>query len=271
MDAQASTTTEAAGSATTMCQAGVLSRSTVQAAMELLQQRHAIADPDTAFTVLRDVSQRHNVKLRTVAAAVLESPTQLRRPVPPPSLSFSARGQSAQPNRTDVLHDLMRAAMQHAGTAHGTVQTRDPLHGGLRIDGHRGFDCHFIDFFSYVHDSSTSCGTALTESRQVLVDDVDGSPVFAQPDRDELLAAGIRSVLSTPLLDECETVRGMVSTHHLLPQHLPSDLLTHNVQRLANECARWLAWYDATVMPAVVASVHEEAAHAAHLSCRRVK
>jgi ANTAR domain len=116
----------------------------VRSAMEILRRQHGIADPDAAFDVLRVVSQRHNVKLRAVAAAVVSStPAHEKRngtaTLPSPTVDFSPHACAHMPNRTAVLQDLMRAAMSETQADYSTVQVRDPIHGGLRLEGNSGF------------------------------------------------------------------------------------------------------------------------------------
>jgi ANTAR domain len=47
--------------------AGVMSRETIQSAMDLLMQRYGLHDREQAFEIMRRVYQVGNVKLRTVA------------------------------------------------------------------------------------------------------------------------------------------------------------------------------------------------------------
>jgi hypothetical protein len=102
-------------------------------AIHRLQKQHGIIAPEAAFMVLRRVSQHHNVKLRVVAAALVAVDADVSGDSAvcgPPPLSFSGRAQSKRPNRTDALHRLMRAAIGITGAGYGTVQSRDPIHGG---------------------------------------------------------------------------------------------------------------------------------------------
>jgi hypothetical protein len=235
--------------------------------MEMLRRQHGIADPDAAFDVLRAVSQRHNVKLRAVAAAVVSSAWRHEKcngtdPLPPPTVGFSARACVHMPNRTAVLHDLMRAAMTETQADYSTVQVCDRVHGGLILEGSSGFGRDFLDFFGYVDDGGSACGETLTHGQQVVVDDVESSTIFDDPDRAMVLTGGVRSVVSTPLLDKQGDVWGVVSTHYAQAHRVPSDSATRRVQQQADDCARWMSWYEATVMPKVLASVHATAAHA---------
>jgi hypothetical protein len=248
----------------TIPRVGTVSRSTVITAIHRLQEQHGIIDPEAAFIVLRTASQHHNVKLRVVAAALVAADADVNgggktAVCEPPQLSFSGCGQSPRPNRTDVLHDLMRAAIGMTGAGYGTVQLRDPVHGGLVIEGHKAFDRTFLDFFGYVEPTGCACGATLAGRCQVFVPDVESSPVFDDEERETVLRAGVRSVLSTPLRDERGIVRGVVSTHFAQPCPQLDEATVRWVQRLADECARWLRWYDKAVMPRVLRGVHEAA------------
>jgi GAF domain/ANTAR domain len=251
---------------------GTLSRSTVTTAIHRLQEQHGIVEPQAAFLVLRSASRHHNVKLRAVAAALMAADAEVNDEAAattahePPPLSFSGRAQSARPNRTDLVHDLMRAAIGMTGADYGTVQVRDPIHGGLTIEGHKGFDRSFLDFFSYVDGVGSACGMALTGGRQVWVQDVETSTVFAEKDREAVLKAGVRSVLSTPLRDERGIVWGVVATYFARPCHQLDESTVLWVQRLADECAAWLRWYDKSVMPEILRAVHEAAERAGRVS-----
>ena len=77
---------------------------------------------------------------------------------------------------------------------------------------------------------------------------------------------GIRSVTSTPLLDEHADVWGIVFTHHCCSQQRTADGMRAN-QRMANECGRWLKWYHAAVLPTVVDTAQAVAAGLNQLGC----
>ncbi len=246
----------------------VVSRTTVKAAMGKLAHLHGLSDPDTAFDVLRTVSQRHNVKLRHLAAFVLAGPAERpsRRTVEPAVTVKVPRDGAGRPNRTGVVRNLMRTAVLAVGVERGTVQLSNAEGGWLTIEGQAGFARHFLEHFSYVDGSEGSaCGHALARARQVFVDDVATSEVFTEPERRVVLDAGVQSVLSTPVVDGSGTVRGMVLTHFGDRRRPDRDGVV-TIRRLADECGRWLTWYDTTVMPDVVAAVHVAAARVAAVS-----
>lgn len=242
---------------------GVLSRMTVNWAIEKLQRQHGLADPETGFSALQKASQTHNVKLRSVAAALVsagESTVQRRsRRAGPPPLTFSERGTAAQPNRTHVLHDLLRNVIGLTGAEYGVVQLRDPVHGGLVIECQHGFGRPFLDVFSYVDDTGTASGTTLVRGSQTFVDDVETSSIYAYDDRQVVLNAGVRSVLSTALRHPKKGVYGAVTVAFAAPHRVPTALVAERIQQQADECASWLRWYDSAAMPRVLAAVHAAA------------
>lgn len=249
-----------AAAASSIPRVGILSRKTIRGAIERLQHLHGLIDPDSGFAALQKASQTHNVKLRSVAAAVLSVDTLPKAPRRrPPALSFSARGEDSQPNRTHVLHDLLRSATELSGADYGAVQLRDPVHGGLIIEGQQGFGRDFLDFFSYIDDAGTACGTTVAKRSQTFVDDVATSPIYTAQDRVVVLDAGVRSVLSTPLRDTEDRVVGAVTAHFAAPRRSPDDATADAIQRQADECAQWLTWYEATAMPRIITSVHNAA------------
>lgn len=74
-------------------------------------------------------------------------------------------------------------------------------------------------------------------------------------------------MLSTPLRDERGIAQGVVATHFARPCDPPDEANLRWVQRLADECARWLRWYDKSVMPRVLRAVHQAAERAGTINC----
>lgn len=253
-------TTGDAPKAATLSLGARLSRTTIRLAIAALQQRYGL-DEQAAFEVLRDVSQRRNVKLRAVAAELM-SPGKDGRSAPaspPPPLPFTIGGRACS-NRSEVLAALMRAAATRCGAERATVQLRDPVHGGLQIEGKRGFGQDFVDAFSYLDEPGTPCGHAFGDARQVVVADVDSSPLFSESAREILQANEVRSCVSTPIVDADGEVRGVVSTHQRQRDAVPDAADLRHVRMLANQCGHWLQWYDSAVLPVIVGEVHQAAA-----------
>jgi GAF domain/ANTAR domain len=238
-----------------------MSRTTVRLAMAALEDQHGL-DQNAAFDVLRDVSQRHNVKLRVVAAGMIVPHTGTRSwpAAARPPLPFTVRGRACT-NRAEVVTELMRVVISRSGAERGTVQLHDKVHGGLQLEGWCGFSQDFADTFSYVSGEDTPCGHSINNNgAQVVVTDVDSSPLFSESARETLLANNVRSCVSTPIVDNDGAVRGMVSTHQSRRNIIPTEAELGMLRGVAGQCGRWLQWYDHLVLPTVVAAVHEAAA-----------
>jgi hypothetical protein len=154
---------------------------------------------------------------------------------------------------------LLRAAVTRCGAERGTIQLRDPVHGRLQIEGKRGFGQDFADAFSYLDEPGTLCGHAFGDARQVVVDDVDSSPLFSESAREILQANEVRACVSTPIVDADGKVRGVVSTHQRQRDAVPDEADLRHVRTLANQCGHWLQWYDGDVLPVIVGEVHQAA------------
>jgi two-component sensor histidine kinase len=75
---------------------------------------------------------------------------------------------------------------------------------------------------------------------RVIVEDVRESEIFAgQPPKEVLLDAGVRAVISTPLMARAGTLLGMISTHFAIP-HRPRERELHLMDLLARQTADYL-------------------------------
>jgi PAS domain S-box-containing protein len=137
-----------------------------------------------------------------------------------------------------LLWDIVEAAIAIAGTDMGNIQLVDPASGALKIVAQRGFKQPFLDFFASVsHDVPTTCGAAFQCIERKVIDDVPGSPALAgTPELEALLAAGVQSVQSTPLINRRGEVIGMLSTHWRKP-HSPDERILSFMDMLARQAA----------------------------------
>lgn len=246
---------------TWVAKVNLISHASVRAAVTRLQEAHADINADNAFDALYQVSRHSGVKLRHLCAAVVngaEAPAG-RTPAAP-ALSFSLRGRGAAPRPADVLADLTTTAVELTGARGGVVQLRDGLHSGLCIESHTGLGDQYRYHFSYVDDGSTAAGRATARCEVVRVDDVTVSPLHSFVDQEVLAADGVRAELAVPMCDEDGRNRGAVTVvfddrHPHIDPFAVEMLHGH-----ADSCAQWLRWYDAAVLPALVAAVHEGAA-----------
>jgi two-component sensor histidine kinase len=110
---------------------------------------------------------------------------------------------------------VIDAAIEITGADKGNIQLFDPDPGALMIVAQRGFERPFLEFFKSVsRKDASACVAAMERGERVIVEDVADSDIFAgQPAKDALLRAGIRAVVSSPLIGSKGEVLGMVSVH----------------------------------------------------------
>jgi two-component sensor histidine kinase/CheY-like chemotaxis protein len=128
----------------------------------------------------------------------------------------------------DALYDkLVEAAATIMHSEVSTVQIFHPERGPageLRMLASRGLPPEGVRFFEWVRgDSGCTCGEALRTGKRAIAEDVATCAFMdGKPDRDVLLAAGIRAGQSTPLITRSGKLVGMISTHWAMP-HRPSE------------------------------------------------
>lgn len=236
---------------------GSTSRVFVGQAQGVLRERYGLPDTESAFALLQRASQQHNVRLRTLADAVVDAPRpepgaplwlprRVRQPEPP--LRPGADGTGGRPDRGEALGTVLHRTLDLVGAGMGNVQIADRRTGGLRLEKHTGLTRDFVEYFAYIEDEGTSCELAARSVAQVTVHDVATDPSFGEPARETVLRAGSRACHSVPLATGSGVLLGMVSAHVERPLR---DLTRTQLGELAAVGAaggRWLAWYDRTVL-----------------------
>ncbi|MEU1511788.1 ANTAR domain-containing protein [Streptomyces sp. NPDC005811] len=237
----------------------------ISQAQGMLQERYALPDADGAFSLMRRASQRYNVKMRTLAAALVSTPRpdertalwfprRVRRPEPP--LAFVPQDGRGGGSRGAVLGAVLHRTLDVVGADMGNVQTVDRVTGQLRIERHTGLTEEFLDFFAYVGEEGTSCAKAASEVAQVTVRDVERDPVFTEPARRAVLAAGSRACHSVPLTTASGACVGMVSAHVDRPlDGLRTTQLT-TLAALGAQAGHWLVWHERTVLLDALEHLH---------------
>lgn len=121
----------------------------------------------------------------------------------------------------------------------GNVQLADPALPALTIVAQRNFSERFLTFFHTVHAHGASCGAAMAKGQRVIIRDVAADPVFNDDSRQVLLAEGIHSVQSVPLIADSKVV-GVLSTHYR-EANTPLNLHFRISDELATSFARQIA------------------------------
>jgi hypothetical protein len=237
----------------------------ISQAQGILQERYALPDGESAFALLQRASQRYNVKLRTLAGVLVTAPRPDGRATlwfprrvrgPEPELTFTQAHRSGSGSRSAVLKAVLNSTLAVVGTDMGNVQLTDPARGGLRIEQHTGLTADFVDFFAHVGEDGTACARAARDVAQVTVHDVESDPVFTEPARQAILAAGSRACHSVPLTTASGMCVGMVSAHTDRPLSALTAAQTKALDTVGGQAGRWLAWHDRTVVLDALEHLH---------------
>ncbi|MFJ4277320.1 hypothetical protein [Streptomyces massasporeus] len=119
-----------------------------------------------------------------------------------------------------------------------------------------GLPADFVDFFAHVGDEGTSGAQAARDIAQVTVRDVETAPVFTEPARRAILAAGSRACHSVPLTPASGLCAGMVSAHVDRPLDALTTTRTKTLDTIGGQAGRWLAWHDRTVVLDALEHLH---------------
>jgi PAS domain S-box-containing protein len=137
-------------------------------------------------------------------------------------------------NIETLFEEIVDTAIAICGSDFGSIQLLDPESFNLKIVASRGLPKPWLDYWNQVSEGQGSCGTALNLGERVIVEDVTKSSIFVDsPALDIQLNAGVRAVISTPIISRSGNLLGMFSTHYKTPHHADSrelqflDLLTH--------------------------------------------
>lgn len=228
----------------------------------VLLERYGLGSTDEAFALLRGVSQRFNIKLSTLADAVVRTPAPDRdarlwfprrvRPARPALRGLPGEGNGA--GQGAVVKAALHRVLSVTQTPMGNVQLAEG--GLLRMARHAGLNKYFTDFFAFVDGPTTSCAQAAAQRRQVTVRDVATAEVFDEASRYAILQTGSRASHSVPLVNRAGVPIGMISSHH----ERPLTDLTHAqlaaLRQTGHDVGRWLAWHWNTVVLDALEHLH---------------
>ncbi|GGP70945.1 ANTAR domain-containing protein [Saccharothrix coeruleofusca] len=239
-------------------------------ALGVLQERYRLPDEDTAHRLLCEASQRHNLKMRVLADALLHAPRpasaatpwwfpgRARTPAPVPD--FLAGDRRPALDAAELLGALLRAALSRTATSAGYAQRFDPGVDGLRLERHEGLPADLVALLTEVTGDSTCCGLALRRRSRVTVVDVASSLVLpANPVTAAMLRAGLRAVQSTPVLAPSGRCLAVVSTCDPRPGRTPTPAQQADLDQLAAQAGRWLQWHQRTTVLDALEHLHQSA------------
>jgi len=135
-----------------------------------------------------------------------------------------------------VLNYALDRSLELTGTRFGNVQLMDWRSGHLEIKAQRGFQSEFLNFFERVKfDHGSACARALRNRDTIVIDDIMTDEQFS-PYREIGCRAGIRSVLSTPLVSSSGALLGVLSVHFTMAQR-PTDMQVRGMTEAAELAA----------------------------------
>lgn len=240
---------------------------TIARALAVVRERYGLPDGEIAFTVLRDCSQRHNLRLHLVAGALLTAPPPSRpeaelwfpgrRRQPGPPLSFAGRAVAQGRNRTAVLDALLDAVTECMDTDVADLQMIDLADGQLWLERQRGMAGRLLDVVDSAAYAGTAPSAAVRRQARVVVADVATDPVLGDSTvRSTLLAAGCRAMQSTPLLRPSGRPVGVVSTHDARTGRTPTAAQRVRMGSMTAQAGAWLEWHRRTVVLDALEQVH---------------
>ena len=138
------------------------------------------------------------------------------------------------------LAEIAKTAIVISDADKGNLQLYDDTSGSLTIAAQQGFEGDFLKFFDSVRGNDTACGVAMGTAKQIIVDDILTSSIFAgKPAQKVLLDAGVRAVVSTPLMSSKGRPLGVLSTHFTRPRQ-PTEHQLEPINILARQAADYL-------------------------------
>jgi anti-anti-sigma regulatory factor len=250
-----------------------LTWSLIARAQGMLMERYRLRDPQAAMDLLKEASQRHNIRLRRLASALANAPAPSpggewfprrgRLPVPQAPTVARLTDVDARQAPLSVFLDAVRdAACAAAGTDMAALFLTDPATAALWLESHRGFPHEFSDHFSVVDHGSTAWWHSARQGQRVVVPDVVADPVHDHDARCRLLAAGSRSLQCTPAVGPMGKVQGILSTHHPHPNPGYTAAQFAVLDSCAEEAGTWLSWHHRTRLLDAMEYLHQRAVEA---------
>ncbi|MFF9105215.1 ANTAR domain-containing protein [Streptomyces rubrogriseus] len=232
----------------------------------ILAGRYRLGGADEAFKLLKSASQESNIKLHTLADAVVRTPAPDqdaaswfpgRARFSPPRLPGLRLEVSSRDNQGAVLKAALHRVLTITQTPMGNVQLAEG--GRLHLARHTGLNKYFTDYFAFVDAPTTSCAQAASTRQQVTVREVGTAAVFDEASRHAILQTGSRAAHSIPLTNGKGHVLGMISSHHERPlAGFTRDQLAA-LQQTGTDVGRWLSWHWHTVVLDALEHLHTQA------------
>ncbi|MEU6064631.1 MULTISPECIES: ANTAR domain-containing protein [Streptomyces] len=243
----------------------MLAHTAVSHAQGILKERYRLRSLHEGFELLRKTSQRHNIKLHTLADAVIRIPGPAHqasvwfpgraRTSPPPLTGLRSTNHNGRTHaQAAVLGSALDRVLDITQTTMGNLQLAE--NNLLRLARHTGLNRQFTDYFTFVDGVGTACAQAAKEQQQVTVHDVATAGVFDEESRRAILDAGSRACHSLPVMGERNILLGVISSHHPRPLKGLTRTQLDALQTTGVTLGRWLSWHRRTVVLDALEDLH---------------
>jgi anti-anti-sigma factor len=240
---------------------------TVARAVGLIQGRYGIPDPDRAFRLLTGSAEQHLLSPYHLARSLLATPAPDggtewfpgRRPLPEPLLTFYSRPISHRGNHSAVIGAFLRTALTYFATTMGATHLTEPPGDTLWLELQQGLPtpavCHLVD----TRHIQQAVRPAVSGQRRVVIADISTNTLISVDTQQVLLESGIHALHCTPMVTATGEHTGMISVYHPDRGHTPTGIQNAKLDHAATEVATWLAWHGATIVPAALEHLHQQA------------
>jgi PAS domain S-box-containing protein len=112
-----------------------------------------------------------------------------------------------------LLQATVDAAIELTGADMGNLRVYDEETGGFKLVAHRGLERGFLEHFAVSWHAASAVAEAVRNRTQVVIEDVAKSSLFDRAALAVLEGAGVRSLLSAPMVSRDGRLVGFVTTH----------------------------------------------------------
>ncbi|WP_199566919.1 ANTAR domain-containing protein [Streptomyces triticagri] len=243
-------------------------RGVVRRAEAVLVERYGLEDLLAAFSLLKDASQQFNLKLHTVADAVVRvsAPEADSRdwfpgrdhPLPPPLETLASRQVRRSAPLSEVLGAALGRTLQVARADRGHVHVVET--GMRRLARSTGLDEPFAEYAAFTRGEETAWDRAANEARQITVPAAPDSDLFTRAASRAMWDGGCLACHCLPLTPGRDGALAVVTAHYRRPLGAPlswSRLAT--MDELGSEVGAWLSWHRNTIVLDALEYLHHRA------------
>jgi PAS domain S-box-containing protein len=112
-----------------------------------------------------------------------------------------------------LMQATVDAAIEVTGADMGNLRVYDEETRSLNLVAHRGLERPFLEYFAVSRGAAATFTEAIRRREQIIIEDVSTCPLFDERALAVLQSAGVRSILSAPMVSRDGRLLGAISTH----------------------------------------------------------